>query len=407
MLRWYASALSGKYFQQHAPVREQTIPVGHAVRFAYLETAIAMLVRLGEDSSLIEPLKRAWEHMVIRRMYVTGGIGSLPALEGFGRDDELNPEFAYAETCAALGCLFWNWEMIRLTDDARYSDLLEWQLYNAAAVGMGLAGDTYFYNNPLVCRGGVSRKAWYAVPCCPSNLSRTWADLGKYLYEIKPGAVTIHQYISSEFSTFVERESGQKATVELELQSSLPWEGEVVVHITDVVCQMPNQLAEFAIRLRQPSWADSMHISVNGHAIKDAILEGASEKQATSCGFDPRRAVFRTVDRFWEKGDIIEIHFEMPVILRRAHSRVKNHAGKAALSRGTLVYCLEDVDNPQTDIFSARVDPESLSPVHDPDLLGGVVKILGKSTRGEPLTFIPYFLWGNRGPSKMTVWVNA
>lgn len=405
--RWYASALSGKYFQQHAPVREQTIPVGHAVRFTYLETAMAMLARTGDDHSLVEPLERAWEHMLTRRMYVTGGIGSLPALEGFGRNDELDPEFAYAETCAALGCLFWNWEMVRLTGDARYSDLFEWQLYNAAVVGMGLAGDTYFYNNPLVCQGEVSRKAWYAVPCCPSNLSRTWADLGKYLYEIKPGAVTIHQYISSEFSTFIEGESGQKATVELELQSSLPWEGEVVMRITDVVFQMPDQPTDFAIRLRQPSWAERMYISVNGLAIMDAGREGASEQQATSSGFDPRQAVVRTVDRFWEKGDIIEIHFELPVILRRAHSRVKNHAGKTALSRGPLVYCLEDIDNPGVDIFSARVDPESLSPGHDPDLLGGVVKIFGKSIRGEPLTFIPYFLWGNRGPSKMTVWVNA
>ncbi len=185
--RWYASALSGKYFQQHTPVREQTIPVGHAVRFTYLETAMAMLARTGDDHSLVEPLERAWEHMLTRRMYVTGGIGSLPALEGFGRDDELDPEFAYAETCAALGSLFWNWEMAQLTGNARYSDLFEWQLYNAAAVGMGLAGDTYFYNNPLVCQGGVSRKAWYAVPCCPSNISRTWADLGKYIYTIDPG----------------------------------------------------------------------------------------------------------------------------------------------------------------------------------------------------------------------------
>ena len=42
-LRWLASALSGKYFQQHAPIRQQTVPVGHAVRFGYLQTAIAML----------------------------------------------------------------------------------------------------------------------------------------------------------------------------------------------------------------------------------------------------------------------------------------------------------------------------------------------------------------------------
>ncbi len=97
------SALNGEYFQQHAPIRLQTVPVGHSVRFAYMETAAAMLARDSSDPSLLDALERAWDHMVTRRMYVTGGIGSLPLSEGFGRDYELDPEVAYAETCAASG----------------------------------------------------------------------------------------------------------------------------------------------------------------------------------------------------------------------------------------------------------------------------------------------------------------
>ena len=95
-----------------------------------------MLYRANSDSSLLSPLEQAWERMVTRRMYVTGGIGSLPALEGFDRDYELDPEYAYTETCAALSSLFWNWEMALITRAAKYSNLFEWQLYNAAAVGM-------------------------------------------------------------------------------------------------------------------------------------------------------------------------------------------------------------------------------------------------------------------------------
>ena len=41
------------------------------------------------------------------------------------------------------------------------------------------------------------------------------------------------------------------------------------------------------------------------------------------------------------------------------------------------------------------------------DLLGGCVVIHGKTKDGTPLKFIPYFLWGNRGPSQMVVWVNS
>ncbi len=76
------------------------------------------------------------------------------------------------------------------------------------------------------------------------------------------------------------------------------------------------------------------------------------------------------------------------------------------MTRGALVYCLESTDNPDIDIFTARLDADSLSPVFDQDTLGGIVKLIGKTTTGKPLIFIPYFLWGNRGPSQMIVWVN-
>jgi DUF1680 family protein len=158
-IRWYLSSLTGKFMQMHTPINKQNIPVGHSVRFTYLETAIAMLARLTGDLSLLPTTQKAWEKMVIRRMYATGGIGSLPVLEGFGNDYELDPEIAYAETCAALESLLWNWEMALITRGARYSDLFEWQLYNAATVGMGLGGNTYLYNNPLASRGGVTRRA--------------------------------------------------------------------------------------------------------------------------------------------------------------------------------------------------------------------------------------------------------
>ena len=92
-------------------------------------------------------------------------------LEGFGCDYELDPEIAYAETCAALGCLFWNWEMLLIAGHACYADLFEWQLYNAASVGMGADGRSYLYNNPLTSTGGITRQPWFEVPCCPSNLS--------------------------------------------------------------------------------------------------------------------------------------------------------------------------------------------------------------------------------------------
>jgi DUF1680 family protein len=390
-LRWYASALSGKYFQQHRPVREQTVPVGHAVRFAYLATATAMLARLSGDRSLLPPLEQAWERMTARRMYLTGGIGSQPGLEGFGNDYELDPTYAYAETCAALGSLFWNWEMTQFAGEAKYGDLFEWQLYNAAAVGMGLEGTSYLYNNPLANRGDVVRRAWYQVPCCPSNLSRVWANLEKYIYTVESGGLRIHQYISSRLEDqMIQSASGETLRLSLDMDSSLPWQGQIQIRLVTVESQTP---AEFDLHFRRPRWAAGMRLTVNGRHFPD------SSPTPTAAGYE-------VIRRSWQSGDQIQIDLHTPVVLQRAHPKVRSCRGKVAVSRGPLVYCLESVDQPDLDLFRIRLDPDSLEPVWDDSLLGGVVKVYARTSGGQSLTFIPYFLWGNRGPSQMTVWVN-
>ncbi len=372
--RWYLNALRGYYAQQHTPIRKQPAPVGHSVRFGYLETAIAMLCRSRPDSQsdLLPAMEKSWERMVTRRMYITGGLGSAPGLEGFGSDYELDPKYAYAETCAALASLFWNWEMALLTQNARYSDLFEWQLYNATNVGLGQDGTTYLYNNPLEVHHGVTRQSWYVVPCCPSNLSRTLADLGKYIYSFDEDNIWIHQYISSDVVIGGAR---------MEIQSGMPWDGKVKVHVES------DTHKDFRLHLRKPSWT---------------IF---STSESTACGYDPRMAEYETILCSGEK--TIELEFDVSTKLRRAHPKVKGHAGKAAVTRGPLVYCLESVDNPGVDIFTAQLDVNSLHAEFIPELLGGCVLIHARTTDGRPLQFIPYFLWGNRGESQMTVWVHS
>ncbi len=249
------------------------------MRFAYLQTAAAMLSRLSGDRSLLPALEQSWERMVVRRMYLTGGIGSLPEMEGFGRDFELDPESAYAETCAALGCMFWNWEMSRLTGQARYSDLFEQQLYNAAAVGMGLDGRCYLYNNPLLCRGGVQRQPWFAIPCCPSNLSRAWASLPHRIYLQYTDAIEVQQYISSRAVFRLEERS-----LAIQQQSGLPWNGKVTLQIE---CAAP---IEFKLRLRRPSWSSAVDLAVNGQP-QNLPEPPAAPGEATACGYDPAGAI--------------------------------------------------------------------------------------------------------------------
>jgi DUF1680 family protein len=393
-IRWFLSVLNGKYFQQHAPIRSQTVPVGHAVRFGYLETAVAMLHRIEPDPTLLPAMEQAWENMVAHRMYVTGGIGSLPEAEGFGRDEELDPEVAYAETCAALASLFWNWEMALIHADAKYGDLFEWQLYNVVAAGMGLGGDCYLYNNPLLCRKGITRRPWFQVPCCPPNLSRTWASLGKYIYSHDRDELWIHQYIGNEMKTPDEKWKTVK------LESGLPWEGKVRIIL------QPDQPVDFALHLRIPSWAGHTSLKVNGSPV-DVPGERNIPLPPPASGYDPRLSRFITLQRRWSPADTVDLEFEMPVVLRRASPKVRGHRNKVALSRGPLVYCLESTDNPGLNIFSLKIDPQTIRVERDPNLLGGIQILRGKTREGRDFTAIPYSLWANRGESQMTVWVNT
>ncbi len=378
------------------------MPVGHSVRFGYLETALAMLLRAEPDPVLLSTLEQAWKRMVTRRMYLTGGLGAAPGLEGFGRDYELDPEYAYAETCASLASLFWNWEMALLTKEARHSDLFEWQLYNAASVGMGQNGNTYLYNNPLEVHGGIERREWYVVPCCPSNLSRTFADLGKYIYSFEEDDLWIHQYISGEMA------ADAKAPVWAKIESELPWKGKVIITVD------PAERRRFKVHLRIPSWDPKAIVEVYTHSGKQSVSKPEDRRsdllpkdEKTAFSYDPRLSQFATVDCDGLPSDILELNFDMSIQLRRAHPKVKGHAGKVALTRGPLVYCLESVDNPAVDIFAVRLDPASLRDEFAPDLLGGCVVIHGKTVEGKPLKFIPYCLWANRGESQMVVWVNS
>lgn len=389
-LRVVHNLLSGKYAQQNTPVRQQTVPVGHAVRFTYLETAAAMLARQDADTDLLAVLEQAWEHMVSRRMYASGGIGSLPITEGFGRDYELHPEIAYAETCAALGCLLWNWEMTLVTGKARYADLFEWQLYNAASVSMALDGCSYFYDNPLASRGGLVRHEWYDVPCCPSNLSRVWAGLPGMIYSQQDDHLWLHQFITSR--------AALSNGMTFRTESGLPWDGSLKLTVDQGIEQ------EVELLVRIPSWVGKTTLRINDNLVEMLLPESRPDFQ-TACGYNPTLAFYQPIRRRWQSGDALEIDFELPILRLRQDQRLPVCGGKVALARGPLLYCLESIDNPGIDLFSADLRPDSCRAIWEPDLLGGITALQAETSTGEPLKFIPYLFWANRGESLMNVFV--
>ena len=364
------------YYQDDLPVREMTSIAGHAVRAMYLYCSMADVAAYTGDKGYMTALDSLWEDVVERNMYITGGIGQSSRNEGFTTDYSLPNMSAYCETCASVGMVLWNWRMNQFTGDAKYIDVLERSMYNGALAGISLAGDRFFYVNPLESLGTHHRQAWYGCACCPSQICRFLPSIGNYIYGVSDDAVWVHLYIGNTAQV----KAGRK-NITLSQQTSYPWDGAVTLKV-GTKSPVRKQL-----RMRIPGWCKSWTLRVNGEALEPALDKG-----------------YAVIDRTWRDGDEVSLDMDMVATLVAADPRVKEDEGYRALQRGPLVYCIEEVDNLE-DFGSLAVSEDTgFTESYREDLLGGVVTISTVSD-GPSLHFIPYYAWDNREAGRMRVWV--
>lgn len=402
---------SGQYLQDHKPVREQDKVVGHAVRGTYLYSGMADLALVTGDCGLIKALKRLWNNMVSKRMYVTGGLGSSHENEGFTRDYDLPNRSAFSETCAAIGNSMWSFRMLKLTGNSKYADTLERALYNAFLAGVSLEGDKFFYLNPLAVRDrehplqelgrrrfSITRKPWFSTPCCPTNVIRFLASLEKYIYLKGEAQLYINLYIGSRLKAKIDN-----TEIILTQTTDYPWDGRVDINLELDLSE------QFELKLRKPEWSNDFRLLVDGKEVDYREDRG-----------------YISLDRTWSPQTDIALEFDTPVEVFTANPRVENNVGRVSLQRGPLVYCLEETDNIEL-LDSLTVQGGQFSAEYNPNLLNGSVVIQGSvetpqsgiwsdrlyqttdAIKQHPQAFyaIPYHLWGHRGKGNMLVWLNS
>lgn len=393
---------SSPYFVDNKPFKqlEEAPPGAHAVRFFYLVTGAADVYLERGDDELWSTLNRLWNDVVHTKMYVTGGVGSRSAGEAIGMAYELPNDTAYAETCASVASIMWNYRMLLATGDAKYADIMELTLYNGALSGISLDGKNFFYTNPLADRGKHRRQPWFPCPCCPPNIARLLASLSGYFYSISSNGIWVHLYASNE--TTVEF---RNKNVHITQKTQYPWNGRVELTVT------PDVEDEFALHLRVPGWTTGGKVYVNGRRLDIKVFPSS----------------FMKIERVWEKGDTVRLDLEMPVKLIAAHPLVISDTARVAIKRGPIVYCLEQADNPDLDVWNIALSNDvKFESKYDPNLLGGVTIIEGDclyldpsnvselytefgnySLKSKKARFkaIPYYAWANREPGSMTVWI--
>lgn len=396
---WEGNDAQGmEYFQAHAPVREQTEAVGHAVRAVYLYSGMADVAMRTGDEGLLEACRRLYRNIADKRLYVTGAIGSTYIGEAFTFDYDLPNDTAYAETCASVGLIFFMKRMLEADGAAEYGDMMERALYNTVLAGMAMDGKSFFYVNPLEVFPEADekdpskrhvktvRQKWFACACCPPNVARLLADLGSYIYRRKGSAVTADLFIGSRLAL--------PGGAELIQTSEVPFGGKVTFTLRGAA-------QGFSLRVRCPEWAEGV-----------------------TCTAPCRKENgYIAIQKDWQDGDSVTLVFGMEPRRIYANPLVRQDAGKVCLMRGPLVYCLEEADNGANLHLLRLPEGEPVEAVRGEGALFGMTLLRAKGRRFVPhgsrlyapdrqgreeearLTFVPYFAWGNRDKGEMAVYV--
>ena len=411
------------YSQSDKPVVNQTEAWGHAVRAGYMYAGMADVAALLGDSSYIKAIDTIYENIVSRKYYLTGGVGARHGGEAFGADYELPNLTAYNETCAAIAMVYLFERMFLLHGDAKYIDCLERTLYNGVISGMSVDGGKFFYPNPLSsdgryrfnADGTMTRQPWFGCACCPSNLCRFIPSMPGYIYGVRDNDLYVNLYAANTATLAL---GGKSVTIQQD--TNYPWDGDIAIKV------LQNKAKAFNMMVRIPGWVQSRVVPSDLYAYNDDIF---STYEITVNGQKVDSELengYMVINRNWKKGDVVRIHFDMPVRTVVASPRVSDDRGRVAVERGPLVYCTEWADNegidphhlllsrkPQFDVLPTYgiENKEGNGQTFNVTAISAQIQEASISNEGKlaakdvTIKLIPYYAWNHRGAGKMDVWL--
>jgi DUF1680 family protein len=273
--------------------------------YAYLCRCLAQLelYRDMPDERLLRQTRRAIDFLTRQDgMTITGGCGQWEIWT-----DDRDGRGQLGETCATAYQIRLFDSLLRLKGDSHYGDLMERTIYNALFAAQSPDGRKIRYYSPLEGPRVYHPGDTY---CCPCNFRRIIAELPTMIYYRDDQAITVNLYTPSQAKCPL----AEGLDVTLRQETDYPNSGRVTIVLH------PSQPAEFDLRLRIPTWCAKARATVNDQTF------------GTAPG-----GTFFVVRRLWQAGD--QIGLEMPMNWRLIRG-VKRQAGRAAVLRGPLVFCL-------------------------------------------------------------------
>jgi uncharacterized protein len=228
-----------------------------------------------------------------------------------------------------------------------------------------------------------------------------------YFYSTNKDGLYVHLYDNSALDWHLENGT----PIKVQQRTKYPWDGEVKLTVN------PAQATDFTLYVRIPGWAEGARVAVNGKAV-----DGATAGQ------------YLPLKRNWKPGDVVALVFPMDSEVIVSNPRVSENTGRVAVRRGPVIYCLEELDQPNGTALSdvaIRVGEKGklFQDEYDGNLLDGLVILhhsgaaYDTASAGETLympaasasakthltrlTLIPYYAWANRQPTAMQVWARS
>lgn len=380
--------------QSHLPVREMTTAEGHSVRAGYLFSAMADLALECGDKALLAACEKLFDNIYYHRMYITGGVGSTCHNEAYTADYDLPNVTAYTETCAAIALAYFAGRMLLLKPEAKYADCVEKIMYNCFLSGTSLDGRCFFYSNPMEINlkhryghpsteqfdwlPATQRVEVFGCSCCPPNVNRFVASIGDFAMSESKERVYLHQFFDM---------TAKAGSALVTVETDYPVSGKLHIKATGMNGR--------ALCVRIPGWCGKYSFSA-------------------PCTVENGYAVFAA-------GDVeLTAEFDMTPCLVEANPGVADNAGKVAVMRGPIVYCIEAVDNGElmndmlikadTAFTESALDfsplpmlmVDGMCRAQDGSWLYRALKPEYKKTA---VKLIPYYCFANRGESDLKVWI--
>lgn len=336
---------------------------------------IVKLYRITADDQFLKPLLVAWKDIVASRLYITGTASSF---EHFQEDGVLpsTDKDNMGEGCVTTTWVQFNYQLLCITGEMKYLDELERSVYNHLTGAENPQTGAVSYYTPLM---GV-KPYRSAITCCMSSVPRGIAMIPLFANGKINNNPSFLFYQPGTYSTTV----GKNAKATFTTGTNFPADG--VIKIT--VNETPRD--DYPLTFRKPWWSQNYSIAVNG------IKQPVGNVEAVD------------VKRSWKKGDVIEVNFDMPLIVLDGG---KSYPNQIALQRGPQVLAfdksLNDINADMVSLNSKDIQLQASSTLPKNWVGQEVFEVKGSvNNNDKKIILVPYADASQTGGA-ITTWIKT